>query len=86
MTVHRSKGLESDYVVLINADDNLFGFPNQIEDDETIKLLLSKQNDYLYDEERRLFYVALTRTKKIVYVVTSKNNPSIFINEMKEYL
>lgn len=86
LTVHRSKGLESDYVVLINADDNLFGFPNQIEDDETIKLLLSKQNDYLYDEERRLFYVALTRTKKIVYVVTSKNNPSIFINEMKEYL
>ena len=40
------------------------------------------QNEYPYEEERRLFYVALTRTRNYIYLLVPKNNPSIFIKEL----
>ena len=54
-------------------------FPNKTEDDRILTLLLGKKNSYEYAEERRLFYVALTRTKSIVYLLANKNNTSEFI-------
>lgn len=82
-TVHGSKGLESDFVVLISGEDAQNGFPNKIEDDNVLTLLLGKEDNFEYSEERRLFYVALTRTKSIVYLLCEKSNPSQFILEIK---
>lgn len=82
-TIHGSKGLESDFVVLISGEDAPNGFPNKTEDDPLLSLLLGKKGSYEYEEERRLFYVALTRTKSIVYILSEKNKSSTFIKEIK---
>lgn len=82
-TVHASKGLEADYVILINADDDKLGFPNKMEDDKLLRLVLSNQSEYPYAEERRLFYVALTRTKNICYILVNVDKPSEFVKEIK---
>ena len=79
-TVHKSKGLEEENVIILNMNDSIYGFPNKRMDDIT-KILLPKDK-YLYEEERRLFYVALTRTKNNVYLFVDKNKPSVFIKEI----
>ncbi len=83
-TVHGSKGLEDDYVVLINADDGRTGFPNKMEDDELLDLVLSDKSEYEYAEERRLWYVALTRTRNYTYIIANVNNPSVFLQEIAD--
>ena len=80
-TIHGSKGLESDFVILINAGN----IPNKTIDDPIINLLLAIPEDYIYAEERRLFYVALTRTKSIVYILMQEEKPSVFVGEIKKY-
>ena len=82
MTVHKSKGLESDNVIIINLEDKLLGFPNKIKDDKLLRFVKKDYEKYPYSEERRLFYVALTRTKNNVYLLTKRNNESIFIKEL----
>ena len=82
-TVHGSKGLEQDFVILISGEDAQNGFPNKTEDDCVLTLLLGKKNSFLYAEERRLFYVALTRTKSIVYILSDKSKSSDFVKEIK---
>jgi DNA helicase-4 len=81
MTVHKSKGLESDIVVLINLSSSILGFPSQIPNPEILRFV-SLKSTYPFDEERRLFYVALTRTKEKVYLFTPITNPSIFVKEL----
>ena len=83
LTVHTSKGLESEEVIVLNVSDDLLGFPNKLEDDEVLKLFFRNKERYLYAEERRLFYVALTRTKNNVYLMTRKNYESLFVLEIK---
>ena len=83
LTVHSSKGLESENVIILNLSNELLGFPNQIEDDEVLKLMNKNKEKYHFAEERRLFYVALTRTKNNVYLMTKKNNESRFVLEIK---
>lgn len=80
LTVHRSKGLESDCVVLLNLYDDILGFPCKLKDSK-ILYLINKGEKYLYEEERRLFYVALTRTKKDIYLICPLNM-SVFIKEI----
>lgn len=82
MTVHRSKGLGYDNVIIINAKDDLYGFPSQIENDPVLKYVVKTDHSYAYAEERRLFYVALTRTKNRVYIVTPQQRPSEFVREL----
>lgn len=82
-TVHGSKGLEEDYVILINADDSRIGFPNKMEDDELLDLVLSHKSEYEYAEDRRLWYVALTRTRNFTYIIANSKNPSIFLKEIE---
>ncbi|MCM1290238.1 MAG: UvrD-helicase domain-containing protein [Corallococcus sp.] len=84
MTVHQSKGLESDFVILISGEDAKSGFPNKLEDDPLIGLVLSNSSTFEFAEERRLFYVALTRTRSIVYVLSDRNRPSVFVQEIAE--
>lgn len=83
-TVHGSKGLESDYVILISGEDSKNGFPNKMEDDILLNLVLGKNSKFDFAEERRLFYVALTRTKSIVYILSDKNKPSTFVKEIED--
>lgn len=83
LTAHKSKGLESDTVILINVCNDLLGFPTKIKDEEILKYVNNTKDIYPYEEERRLFYVALTRTKNKVYIIC--NNESIFIRELTKY-
>ena len=86
MTAHSSKGLGYDNVVLINMFEGKFGFPCQIEDDPIIKLVMHEDKSMPFAEERRLFYVAMTRTKNRVYIATPKHRPSRFLVELiKDY-
>lgn len=82
-TVHKSKGLQADYVFIINNKDKGMGFPSKIKNPALVELLLEKADDYNYAEERRLFYVALTRARKQVFLVTVKDNISAFAKELR---
>lgn len=82
LTAHRSKGLGFDNVIIINASNGTYGFPSMIEDDPVLQLVVHSDRTIEYAEERRLFYVAMTRTKNRVYIVVPKSNPSRFIAEL----
>lgn len=82
LTVHKSKGLGEDFVFIVNLSDALAGFPNKYIDHKILKYVNNYKKYYPYDEERRLFYVALTRCKKRVYLFVPKSNPSIFVKEL----
>ena len=84
LTAHSSKGLGYDNVIVINGKDDIMGFPSKIEDDPVMKLVIKDDEDIDYAEERRLFYVALTRTKNRVYLITPQYRPSKFILEIKD--
>ena len=86
MSVHSSKGLEADNVILINMVDDLYGFPNKLINSKLIEELHPSDKSYIYAEERRLFYVALTRTKNYVYILVPLFKQSIFIKELKRIL
>lgn len=82
LTVHKSKGLEAKEVILINLEKKIDGFPNQKKDIRVLTKIKKNVVSYPFDEERRLFYVALTRTKNNVYLVVPKHNKSIFVKEL----
>jgi len=82
LTAHRSKGLGFDNVIIINAGNGTYGFPSMIEDDPVMQLVIHSDRAIEYAEERRLFYVAMTRTKNRVYIVVPKDRPSRFIAEL----
>ena len=84
LTVHKSKGLEEENVILINLENKLTGFPNQMKDDKLLRFVSKRYEKYPFSEERRLFYVALTRTKNYVYILTPKKEESIFIKELRK--
>lgn len=84
LTAHKSKGLEEENVIIINLENSLLGFPNQIKDDKVLRYVSKTDDKYPYSEERRLFYVALTRTKNYVYLLVPKKNKSIFIDEIRK--
>ena len=82
MTVHRSKGLEADYVVVLDLCSGKNGFPTEIVDDPLLDLVLAASEGYPNAEERRLFYVAVTRARRGVYLVTDGGPPSTFVMEL----
>ena len=86
MTAHKSKGIEADNVILINLENRLTGFPNKIADDPVLSLVLNDMDGYNFAEERRLFYVALTRTKNITYLLIPAINESMFTEELRKDL
>lgn len=81
LTVHASKGLTFDNVIILNTKNDIYGFPSQIIDDYEISILKNRE-PYFVAEERRLFYVALTRTKNKNYILAPISNPSNFILEL----
>lgn len=84
LTAHRSKGLEAEATILLNVNDGIIGFPNKISDDAILEYVLTKKDDFKFGEERRLFYVALTRTKSIAYITTHHHRRSKFVEELVE--
>lgn len=79
-TAHASKGLEANYVLLLGLEKG--NFPSAKENDELIDLLLPEQEPYLFAEERRLFYVAVTRARHYVFMIFDSQNTSAFVEEI----
>ena len=83
-TVHGAKGREADYVVVLDLTDERRGFPSRLEDDPLLDLVLPPVSGkaYPFAEERRLFYVAMTRARVGAYLVTDSVQPSTFVMEL----
>jgi DNA helicase IV len=81
-TIHRSKGLEADYVIVMGLTSDRYGFPSEISDDPLLELVLAEPDSYPHAEERRLFYVAVTRAKKQAHLIVDQRNPSPFALEL----
>ena len=85
LTIHKSKGLESENTIIINLEDKYDSLPSKIEENEYLTYVKSKIDNFKYSEERRLFYVALTRCKDNDILLVKKDNPSVFIKELIKY-
>lgn len=81
LTVHKSKGLEADYVIILQCNRDVYGFPSQVSDDPVLDVVLTKSDKFPYGEERRLFYVAITRAKAKTIVMYDNRYPSVFVDE-----
>lgn len=84
MSFHRSKGLEADYTILLDVSEGDYGVPSRIEDDELLNLVIPRPETYAYAEERRLFYVALTRASRGTFILYNWRKPSRYIRELRE--
>lgn len=80
-TIHKAKGLEEEQVLVINLTNNLNSLPSRIKEENILKYVIG-HDFYPFEEERRLFYVALTRTKNYCYLYVDKKNISIFVQEL----
>jgi DNA helicase-4 len=81
-TLHGSKGLEADYCFILDLNSGYWGFPTERKDDEVVKGLMPTNEIYPHAEERRLFYVAITRAKHASVMVADPNEPSEFVMEL----
>lgn len=81
LTVHKSKGLEADYVIILQCNKDTYGFPSLVSDDPVLNYVLTKSDQFPFGEERRLFYVAITRAKMKTLVLYDKRFPSVFVDE-----
>ena len=84
MTIHKSKGKEADYVIVLGMEKGKHGFPSDKVTHPLLAILLPKAEAFEHAEERRLFYVALTRARHHVYLVSDANKSSDFIREVFE--
>ncbi len=85
MSVHKSKGLQAKVVFLLCVDKGLYGFPSEIENPLIFEPAMDKRYNNKEEEERRLFYVAITRSKEDVIIYTQKENESMFLKEIQKY-
>ena len=81
LTVHKSKGLEADYVILLQCNRDTYGFPSMVSDDPSLNYVLTQSDRFPHGEERRLFYVAITRAKIKTFVMYDYKTPSVFVDE-----
>ena len=86
LSIHSSKGLESKIVIIIGLENKTYGMPNKLENHPILDYLNESIDNIIYAEERRVFFVAITRCKEKTYLLVPKQNPSIFIKEIKKLL
>ena len=82
-SIHASKGLEADHVILLNADSGRTGFPSEIVDDPLLSLVSPEQESFRNAEERRVMYVAMTRARHTLTILASNARPSSFVAELR---
>jgi DNA helicase-4 len=82
LTAHKAKGLEADYVIIVDLQKGRYGFPTLIPDDPLMEMVLAAPDGYPHSEERRLFYVAMTRARQAVFLCAPVNRPSTFVTEL----
>ncbi|SDM68930.1 DNA helicase-4 [Cryobacterium flavum] len=82
MTIHASKGGEADYIVIPGMVSGKWGFPSTIPNDPVLRLAMPAAEEFPKAEERRLFYVALTRARRSVLLVTINKRESRFVMEL----
>ncbi|WP_319825889.1 3'-5' exonuclease [Thalassovita sp.] len=83
-TIHASKGLEADHVILLNADSGRTGFPSEIVDDPLLSLVSPEEEAFQNAEERRVMYVAMTRARHTLVILASNARPSAFVTELRK--
>ncbi len=83
MTIHASKGTEADYVVIMDMVSGKYGFPSGVVDDPILGIVLSEGESYPHAEERRLMYVAMTRARQKVFIITEDHHESVFVLELE---
>ena len=82
-TIHSAKGREADYAVVLDLTEGFWGFPAAKENDPLLNIVLSESSGFPHAEERRLFYVAMTRARRRVYLVADATRPSAFVRELR---
>ncbi|MBQ8157167.1 UvrD-helicase domain-containing protein [Candidatus Saccharibacteria bacterium] len=85
-SIHKSKGITRDYVVVLNMNATPTGMPATRENDPLSDFLLSTPDDFMFAEERRLFYVAITRARKASFLIAERCHPSLFLYEISDDL
>ena len=83
-TIHASKGLEADHVILLNADSGRTGFPSEIVDDLLLTMVSPDAEAFQNAEERRVMYVAMTRARHTLTILASNARPSAFVTELRK--
>ena len=83
-TIHASKGLEAKVVFIIGLTEGNGGFPDIWLEDRIFQIIKKANHDVLMEEERRLFYVAITRAKDKLFLITEKGNESSFLKEIPD--
>lgn len=89
LTIHKAKGLTCDQAIVLDLRNGVF--PSTKMEKNIVYHFYKRtsvwEEKYPFAEERRLFYVALTRTKNKVYLLAPENEKekSIFIKEIKDY-
>lgn len=86
MSVHKSKGLQAKVVILLDVTKDLYGFPCELEDADIFFPAIKNNDGLRKQEERRLFYVAITRAKENVLIYTQSDSESEFISEIEDYI
>ncbi|MFC2154710.1 UvrD-helicase domain-containing protein [Candidatus Altiarchaeota archaeon] len=84
-TMHAAKGSEAEYVILLDIASGKYGVPSEITDDEILDLVKANPGAGKLEEERRVFYVAITRSMEELYMYTEKDRESLFLGEIDPF-
>lgn len=86
MSVHKSKGLQARVVLILNVDHGMYGFPCELDTPEIFEPAIKNNDGFRDQEERRLFYVSVTRAKEEIIIYTQKHTESKFITEIDDFI
>lgn len=84
--MHKSKGITRDVVVVLNMNSTPYGMPATRENDPLVDSLLAPEEKCAFAEERRLFYVAITRAREATFLISERRHPSPFVLEINNEL